>query len=76
MKAMRLPMSTCIIRKENSLYDVACPHCGKLIRNLYLEDSEGYFECDLCGTVHNVREEEKHLIERFLPLLEAISVTA
>jgi len=70
-------MSTYIIRKADSLYDASCPHCGKLNRNLYLEDSEGYFECDACGTVHNVWKEEKHFrTERFFLLPEAMSTTA
>ena len=28
-------------------YDVACPVCGS--RSLYLEETEGWMECEYCG---------------------------
>ena len=30
-------------------YDVACPVCGRINRNLYLEETEGWMECEYCG---------------------------
>ena len=31
-------------------YDVACPVCGRVNRRLYLEETEGWMECEYCGT--------------------------
>ena len=31
-------------------YDVACPVCGRVNRSLYLEETEGWMECEYCGT--------------------------
>ena len=30
-------------------YDVACPICGRINRSLYLEETEGWMECEYCG---------------------------
>ena len=30
-------------------YDVACPVCGRINRSLYLEEMEGWMECEYCG---------------------------
>ena len=30
-------------------YDVACPVCGRINRSLYLEETEGWMECEGCG---------------------------
>ena len=30
-------------------YDVACPICGRVNRRLYLEETEGWMECEYCG---------------------------
>ena len=27
-------------------YDVACPICGRINRSLYLEETEGWMECE------------------------------
>ena len=29
--------------------DVKCPVCGAMNRNLYLEETDGWMECDECG---------------------------
>jgi len=29
-------------------YDVACPVCGRINRSLYLEETEGWMECECC----------------------------
>ena len=31
-------------------YDAACPVCGKVNHDLYLEETEGWMECEFCGT--------------------------
>ena len=31
-------------------YDVACPICGRVNRRLYLEETEGWMECESCRT--------------------------
>ena len=31
--------------------DVKCPVCGMVNHNLYLEETEGWMECECCGTV-------------------------
>ena len=28
--------------------DVACPVCGRINRSLYLEETEGWMECECC----------------------------
>ena len=33
------------------LYHAGCPHCGHWNENLYLEDTNGTFECEECGAV-------------------------
>lgn len=33
------------------LYDAECPVCGRLNRRLYLEETEGWMECEHCGTL-------------------------
>ena len=30
-------------------YDVACPVCGRVNHRLYLEETEGWMECEYCG---------------------------
>ena len=30
-------------------YDVVCPICGRINRSLYLEETEGWMECEYCG---------------------------
>ncbi len=31
-------------------YDIKCPICGTLNRDLDLEETEGWMECEKCGT--------------------------
>ena len=33
------------------LYRADCPCCGHTNRNLYLEETNGFFECEACGQV-------------------------
>lgn len=30
------------------LYDVKCPICGTINQNLYLEETDGWMECEHC----------------------------
>ena len=32
-------------------YDPLCPHCGRVNYSRYLEETEGYFQCDYCNKV-------------------------
>lgn len=29
--------------------DIRCPECGTINHSLYLEETEGWMECDCCG---------------------------
>ena len=31
-------------------YDIKCPICGTVNRNLDLEETDGWMECEKCGT--------------------------
>ena len=33
------------------LYNADCPCCGHVNKHLYLEETEGFFECEACGQV-------------------------
>ena len=35
------------------LYQAICPCCGHVNKHLYLEETEGFFECEACGQVAN-----------------------
>ena len=59
-------------------YDVKCPICGQVNRGLYLEEAEGWMECDQCGNATKVQltDEYKLLpgcgVERIKPMLAAL----
>ena len=42
-------------------YDVSCPCCGYRNKDLYLEETEGWMECEKCGEVTQV---SKHFEKR------------
>ena len=42
-------------------YDVSCPCCGHRNKDLYLEETEGWMECEKCGEVAQV---SKHFEKR------------
>ena len=31
--------------------DVKCPVCGVVNRSLFLEETDGWFECECCGSI-------------------------
>ena len=33
-------------------YDATCPHCGYRNNDMYLEETEGWMECEACGKLH------------------------
>ena len=33
-------------------YDANCPHCGHRNMDMYLEETEGWMECEACGKLH------------------------
>ena len=35
------------------LFDVKCPVCGHLNKNCYLDETDGWIECEFCGSVTN-----------------------
>lgn len=35
-------------------YDVKCPICGAINHNLYMEETDGWMECEKCGRVVKV----------------------
>lgn len=36
------------------VYNVKCPNCGKENKNVLLEDSRGFIECEKCGEVSRI----------------------
>ena len=36
-------------------YDIKCPVCGTINRGLDLEETDGWMECDKCGTLAQQR---------------------
>ena len=33
------------------VYSARCPDCGFMNRGLYLEETDGWFECEFCGSL-------------------------
>lgn len=46
-------------------YDVKCPHCGTMNQNLYLEETNGWMECDHCKRAVKVLQ---FAVEKKVPL--------
>ena len=40
-------------------YDRICPVCGYLNRNMYLEETDGWMECEQCGRISQVNPMNK-----------------
>ena len=47
-------------------YDLRCPVCGTVNRGLYLEETDGWMECEKCG---NVTQGMEHRQTVLIPLL-------
>ena len=56
-------------------YDVKCPICGKVNRGLYLEETEGWMECDQCRNATKVQLTHEYklmpvcVVKRIKPML-------
>ena len=47
-------------------YDLRCPICGIVNRGLYLEETDGWMECEKCG---NVTQSMEHRQTVLIPLI-------
>ena len=47
-------------------YDLRCPICGTVNRGLYLEETDGWMECEKCG---NVTRSMEHRQTVLIPLI-------
>lgn len=59
-------------------YNIECPVCGKLNRQLFLEETDGWMECEYCGEMtQHLREMRKTPIALY-PVrdLERITIPA
>ena len=45
------------------LYDVECPVCGRENRQLYLEETDGWMECEYCGSITRITDSSKKVRE-------------
>lgn len=50
-------------------YDVRCPKCGTENKNLFLEETDGWMECEGCGTLSRVEISEETLVSTYVPVL-------
>ncbi len=46
-------------------YELRCPICGTVNRGLYLEETDGWMECEKCG---NVTQSMEHRQTVLIPL--------
>ncbi len=54
-------------------YDVACPICGRVNRRLYLEETEGWMECESCGSSSQHFPFAKKLANQKIEMTKCIS---
>ena len=47
-------------------FDLRCPICGTVNRGLYLEETDGWMECEKCG---NVTQSMEHRQTVLIPLI-------
>lgn len=43
-------------------YDLRCPICGAVNRGLYLEETDGWMECEKCGNVTQSMEHRQTVL--------------
>lgn len=52
---MRTAVRTYVLGFEEvitmKVYSARCPDCGFMNRGLYLEETDGWFECEFCGSL-------------------------
>ena len=41
--------------------DVKCPECGTMNYSLYLEETDGWMECENCGCTVHLRKEKMYV---------------
>ncbi len=44
------------------LYDMKCPICGKMNHHLYLEETDGWMECEYCGHLTKYLRRDKQKV--------------
>lgn len=50
-------------------YDVKCPVCGRINYRLYLEETDGWMECERCGSDIRVQNSNyQSLIPVYAPM--------
>ena len=54
-------------------YDVECPKCKHENKELYLEETEGWFICEKCGHEHQVQRFRK---PKIIPVLTGQQLAA
>ena len=47
-------------------YELRCPICGTVNRGLYLEETDGWMECEKCG---NITQSMEHRQTVLIPLI-------
>ena len=59
-------------------YDVRCPVCGRINCKLYLEETDGWMECERCGNdIRILNSNYQKLIPRYAPMkAEPVYVSA
>ncbi len=49
------------------LYDVKCPFCGMINQSLYLEETDGWMECERCGQLTQyLRRDRQNVVPAFI----------
>lgn len=54
-------------------YDAKCPICGKLNKDMYLEETEGRFICDKCGNEIEIPQFKK---PKRIPIYDSLTLVA
>ena len=57
-------------------YDVICPECGHVNRSLYLDETDGWMECENCQTATRITQEKNLAQSKVLFGLNRQAVTA
>ena len=57
-----------------NLYSASCPICGHRNKRLYLEDSEGWMECEKCGTLSLILKTTDTKTGKTAPAIESLAI--